>query len=408
MHDACIAFEAKCGLEPFSGYSTLFARLYTSLLILLLALIPLGLQANELKRPMQGVRNLGMGNVGVALSYDENALFYNPAGLAAVDTVLVGLPTLYEVSQDTIDIASDISKLGSDSSTADTFQLVLGKDIFFRTSPIGMNLVIPFGSAFTLGAALTTELRFELAARNPVSLELAFGSRLDAIGIFGFGTTINKGQWLVGASYNQIRRNDIPRATVSLGDALDTDTLEDTVGLSSTLSSASSYDIGFQRRLASFSSLQMTWGAVAHNLGRLTFDRADNETNPADVATEYDLGLSIQPDWGSVRLLGAIDFRDITIASEDDPYCRSNRGTDCTWKRLHMGLELGLFPIDTSTNVVSLRAGYNQGYFSFGFGLAPLIFTRFLNIDYAVYKAEIGSRPGSPQLRRALQIQFGF
>lgn len=371
-------------------------------------MVPTLVSANELKRPMQGVRNLGMGNIGVALSYDENALFYNPAGLAAVDALLVGLPTIYEVSQDTIDIASDISNLSSDSSTADTVQLVLGKDVFFRTSPIGMNLVIPFGSAFTLGAALTSEVRFELAARNPVSLELSFGSRVDAIGILGFGTTINKGQWLVGASYNQIQRNDVPRATVSLGDALSDAKLEDTVGLSSTLSSASSYDIGFQRRMASFPSLQMTWGAVAHNLGRLTFNRADNETNPADVATEYDIGLSIQPSWGPVRLLGGIDLRDVTIASEDDPYCRSNRGTDCTWKRLHMGLELGFFPIDTSTNVVSLRMGYSQGYASFGFGLAPLIFTRFFNIDFAVYKAEIGSRPGTPQLRRALQIQFGF
>ena len=42
-------------------------------------------QTGELRRPFQGIRNLGMGNTGIALSFDENALFYNPAGLASVD-----------------------------------------------------------------------------------------------------------------------------------------------------------------------------------------------------------------------------------------------------------------------------------------------------------------------------------
>ena len=31
----------------------------------------------ELRRPVQGIRNLGMGNTGIGLSFDENALFYN-------------------------------------------------------------------------------------------------------------------------------------------------------------------------------------------------------------------------------------------------------------------------------------------------------------------------------------------
>ena len=41
-------------------------------------------QTGELRRPVQGIRNLGMGNAGIALSFDENALYYNPAGLASV------------------------------------------------------------------------------------------------------------------------------------------------------------------------------------------------------------------------------------------------------------------------------------------------------------------------------------
>ena len=57
-------------------------------------------QTGELRRPVQGVRNLGMGNTGIALSFDENALFYNPAGMASVDSILIGFPILNELSDD--------------------------------------------------------------------------------------------------------------------------------------------------------------------------------------------------------------------------------------------------------------------------------------------------------------------
>ena len=65
----------------------------------------------ELRRPFQGIRNLGMGNVGVAMSYDENALFYNPAGLAAVDTTLVNIPFQAEFSNDAQTLVSEASGL---------------------------------------------------------------------------------------------------------------------------------------------------------------------------------------------------------------------------------------------------------------------------------------------------------
>ena len=51
---------------------------------------------SELRRPGQAVRNLGMGNTGVALSADENALYYNPAGLGNVDSLMLNLSVLFE------------------------------------------------------------------------------------------------------------------------------------------------------------------------------------------------------------------------------------------------------------------------------------------------------------------------
>jgi len=65
----------------------------------------------ELRRPVQGIRNLGMGNTGIGLSFDENALFYNPAGLVGVDKILVGFPILNEVSDDSVKIIKEIREL---------------------------------------------------------------------------------------------------------------------------------------------------------------------------------------------------------------------------------------------------------------------------------------------------------
>ena len=98
----------------FRTSSDLIKNFFGFVILILLPICELIAQAGELRRPVQGIRNLGMGNAGIALSFDENALYYNPAGLASVDTILVGFPILNEVSEDSIDIINDISKLGSD------------------------------------------------------------------------------------------------------------------------------------------------------------------------------------------------------------------------------------------------------------------------------------------------------
>ena len=142
----------------------------------------------ELRRPFQGVRNLGMGNVGVALSHDENALFYNPAGLAAVDTTIVSIPFVNEVSKDTLSLTSQVAKLGSDSTTADTVALALGKQIHYRNMT-ALNVIIPFGSLMTFGAAAGLETSIDLSASNPVGIQFNYGMRLDQIYNIGIAMT---------------------------------------------------------------------------------------------------------------------------------------------------------------------------------------------------------------------------
>jgi hypothetical protein len=367
-------------------------------------------QTGELRRPGQGVRNLGMGNAGIALSFDENALFYNPAGLASVDSILVGFPFLWEVSDDSVSIIKEISALSGDSKTSDTVALLMGKNVHFR-SLIDLNLVMPFGELITFGAAAGVETQFDFGVRNPVAIEIDFGFRLDKIQNYGFAMPVARGRWLLGAGIETIERCDIPLTKATFGTVLSNSNLSSSFGSCklTDLKRAQTYNFGFQKRLETASALKMTWGMTANNIGGLKFNRSDNETSPADQNPEYSMGFSWQPAWGPLRLLYAFDIRDLTMKHADDTYCQSRKGTDCLWKRLHIGTEIGIFPIDSGASTFAVRAGFNQGYFTYGFELNPFIFFRGLNIQYAVYKTETGSQIGdSPDKRKVFQLNFGF
>lgn len=367
-------------------------------------------QTGELRRPGQGVRNLGMGNTGIGLSFDENALFYNPAGLASVDTILVGFPFLMEVSDDSVNIIKEVSKLSGDSKNADIVALLMGKRVHFRNL-IDLNLIMPFGELMTFGAASGIETQFDFGVRNPVAIEIDFGFRHDRINNFGFALPVARGRWLVGAGVETIERCDIPLTTATFGTVLNNSDIGSSIGKCdlNDLKRAQTFNFGFQRRLETASALKMTWGVTANNVGGLKFKRSDNETSPADQNPEYSTGFSWQPSWGQLRLLYAIDIRDLTMKHADDTDCQSKKSTDCLWKRLHIGTEIGISPIDSGASTFAIRAGFNQGYFTYGFELNPFIVFRGLNIQYAVYKTETGSQIGDrPDKRKVFQINFGF
>jgi hypothetical protein len=394
--------------------------LFVSVILLCLGgVFTLQAQAGELRRPVQGIRNLGMGNTGIGLSFDENALFYNPAGLVGVDKILVGFPFLLEVSEDSITIVKDLYDLSKQSSslkTADVVELLMGKRVHFRHL-IDLNVIMPlgleqqFGDLLTFGAAGGYETQFDLGVRNPVSVEIDFGFRHDRFSNLGFAMPVARGRWLVGAGVETVERCDIPLTKATIGKILsNTDLSSSTGGCELTnLKRAQTFNFGFQRRLETASAMKMIWGMSAYNVGGLKFKRSDNETNPSDQEMELSTGLSWQPHWGPVRMLYAIDLRDLTMNHADDTYCQSNKGTDCIWKRLHIGTEFGFFPIDSGASTFAIRAGFNQGYFSYGFEFNPFIFFRFLNIQYAVYKTETGDKIGDrPDKRKVFQINFGF
>ncbi len=366
----------------------------------------------ELRRPFQGVRNLGMGNVGVALSHDENALFYNPAGLAAVDTTIVSIPFVNEVSKDTLSLTSQVAKLGSDSTTADTVALALGKQIHYRNMT-ALNVIIPFGSLMTFGAAAGLETTIDLSASNPVGIQFNYGMRLDQIYNIGGGFSLDRGRWLIGLNVENYKRCDYPVKTVAMSTLLNSSNISSDVGFckADLMRDGQTYGFGFQNRMSSFSTLRLVWGMSVRNLGGLKFSRKDGETNPEDQKAEYNIGIAMTPfDGLLLRNFYEIDIRDLTFEHSDDTYCQKNKNSaDCNMKRIHIGTEFGFWPIDSGASALALRLGWNQGYVSQGLEINPLIFFRGLSIQYADYKVETGNSAGDkPERRRTLQVNLGF
>ena len=128
--------------------------LFVSVILLCLGgVFTLQAQTGELRRPVQGIRNLGMGNTGIGLSFDENALFYNPAGLVGVDKILVGFPILNEVSDDSVSIKLLMKLENWFKIKYCRYSCFADGQARTLSNLIDLNLIMPFGDLMTFGVA---------------------------------------------------------------------------------------------------------------------------------------------------------------------------------------------------------------------------------------------------------------
>ena len=415
---------------------------------------------SELRRPGQAVRNLGMGNTGVALSADENALYYNPAGLGSVDSLMLNLSFLLEIPAIS-ELKASQEKL-SDGASASI-------DLLHIRSLNSFSFIMPFGDWLTIGAIYSLEFTYDFSATIDQSgdtdqekaintlqkSDIGLGLREDGILRYGIAFAPGEGQWVFGLQQNTMTRREQPFTTVKFeemtGDTLtvvelaaldaaltkaanqqiltqdEIDTITDTTAKIQNLpvneladniqskftcyltkKTGNSYTLGFQRRAVSAPWLRMTFGGVAHNVGNLTFGSSDN--CPRDQLPEYDIGFSAQPKFGPLRFLFAADFRDFTYANANDTYCFENKGgSGCMQKRINWGWELGFLPIDSGANFVSVRGGVSQNQPTLGAEINPFIFFRFWTIEYAHYTESTGQEVGDQQnARDVIQLRFAF
>lgn len=365
------------------------------LLAVLLAWPTVG-EAVPLRRQGQNPRSLAMGGTGLSFANDEMALFYNPAGLGAIDTYWFEiLPISIGVSADALAAGS-----GTDTSSADTAALVsdnLGKEI--RVRAFGYpNAVFNLQPGVTLGMAYFQEVTVEMMIRNMATPEIQAFVRQDEGTAVGISFPLYQGQMLAGIGMRQFTRtgaegtiSTAALAVASGGDGgLD---LEAELGAST--GSGTAYDLGMIWRMETFAAARGQFAFVIHNFGGVSLKDEDGVVVD-EVPQEVSMGWSFRPNFALPTLM-AIEFRDLLQGLSSD---------GSIGKRTHFGIEVGLLRQDDATNLLTFRGGYHAGAPSYG---VEISFWHGFSLQYVEFYEEYGDAAGEDSRKRQLiQILIGF
>jgi hypothetical protein len=334
--------------------------------------------AAELPSYFDGVRPLGMGGAFTAVADDENALFYNPAGLDRVERWSMGLVNpLLEVGEKGMDLYKDSTDTDFDqeAEVIDLLQDYVGEYLHVRAA-LFPHVVMKH---FALGVLGQATVNAEVHNPQYPEVQLSALATTGAHAGFGYGFWDGKLRLGVGGKYIKAKRLDQTYTAFDIAqpgfeDRIKDDDLKDGSGFG--------FDLGVMTTLPVL--LEPTFALTILNV-------ADTDLGDAgELPQQINLGVSASHSLGWVTLVGAADWVDVTqnLGSDDDPY-----------RRLHFGLEGRL------ARILSLRAGLSQGYGAFG---ASVDF-KLLKLEYATYAEEIGSAAGDRSDRRqVVQASLGW
>lgn len=344
---------------------------------------PVVLYAQEIPVLYRGMRTIGMGGAFTALSDDENALFYNPAGLN--DVSLYGgtdiFNPLFEISSDSVGLASDLADLeGSNLVNVTNFlRERVGEHQHVRFS------LFPNILVHNIGVGILAQGTGDLEIRNQSIPDAVTDIKTDIGLVGGVAYGLLDGiQIGVGAKLIQRRgvRKTFTVVDIAGGQFDPLDSMKSEFGYS--------FDIGVLSHIDRLPlglpiPLDPTVGLVLQNVTDLDFDTLGK------IPQQLNLGFAIHPTIYVMSSTLAFDILDLTKETGQD---------DDMNKRMHLGAELR-FPV-----VASLRVGLNQmKYVTAGVTLDVL----FMQFDFATYGEEIGVYAGQREDRRYLfQLTFGI
>lgn len=345
--------------------------------ILAVGLFSLGVaRAEELPTLYRGIRPLGMGGAFITLSDDENAMFYNPAGLNDVSGFggVALLNPLVEFSQNSKSLYKDLKDLNTDSEAevADFLSKMVGEHQHLRAA------VLPnlYMHNFAVGILGQGTLDMEIRNRaNPAAFtDIKFDAGLLVSGALGFFDQ----QLQIGATGKYVKRDGINHVyTAPEIAANDFDPLDQRHKKSDF-----AFDLGTKVNFKT--PLKPSLALVVANITDLDFK------DLGVIPQQVNFGAAINPNFWILRSTFAVEVDDLTKNVGDDKDL---------YKRTHLGAEFR-FP-----KVLALRGGLNAGYLTAGFDIDLWI----LSVSYATYAEEIGAFVGQRSDRRhVVQASLGF
>jgi hypothetical protein len=353
--------------------------------LILLAAITAGQFAfgAEIFEMNRNARAMGMGNAYSSLVDDEDALFYNPAGIAknggffwTIADPGVGLSSL---STEDLDVYSNLQDSSTFNAALDS---LYGKTIW--AGGVGKTAVmLPFFAGALYGAGDVS-----VSVDNRVSPTMTVNYVRDT------GIALGTGFWMgpflqQGFAFKRINRVGSrqqfgPSVIQSIISGASPDVIFDSIERKGT-----GYAMDWGMNISIPGPVRPTISFVWKNIGNTKFTAAnDGDLAPPTEEQEWVLGTSFMIDLPLVHIVPSIDLKHLN--NEDEQL----------GKKLHMGVELGLPLLD-------LRVGSHQGYLSYGAGINLGLF-RF---DAATWGVEMGGYPGQNESRRYMaqfSLRLGF
>ncbi|HTN42352.1 MAG TPA: hypothetical protein VMN77_00980 [Nitrospiria bacterium] len=341
--------------------------------------------ADELPIFYKGIRPLGMGGAFTAVGDDENAMFYNPAGLNSIKGFGEAevLNPYAEADKNVIPFYNDVQDIADASNDTEQAQLAanlldkwLGKHVHLRTGLFPNVTMHNFGIGFLGQAAVDGEVHNPLGV-NTLQLRGGYDLALVVSGAYGF--KVFNGPLRIGVTGKVIDRQLLEQ-NYTVTDLVEENGIDLHKGLQH--GNGVGVDLGVIYALPVI--FEPALGVSLQNVGDV------NMGDAGTIQQQLNLGVALRPPVGFGKLLLALDYIDAThqLGIDNDMA-----------KRVNMGVEYK-FPF-----LVTLRAGLHQGYPSYG---AAVDFWA-VKASYAYYIEELGAYAGQrPDRRNMVQISFGF
>ena len=333
-------------------------------------LLPSFAFADEFHVLYRGARAQAMGNAFVAVVDDDEAIFYNPAGLASIDSFVVNAGRV------DVDFSSDLVKNYSTFATAvgnssiSGLNALIGKSLYVRAQGTSSFSMPNFGVAVLYDEQAALRLNNQALPQGYLAAQETYGAQI------GFSTRLahfkkRKGELRLGFAGKSLWRGggyQQPSLTQMLG--------ADTKTITSNLTSVGAgygLDAGLQLIYKLKRNLTFQSGLVMTDVGGTSF------SSSADmIKSNLTLGLA-----------GIYKSSDLTATLAYD-YAHILESAD--WKKKsHLGLELKF-------SILSLYSGLSEFYPTYGAGLNILM----LHLMYLSYAEELSSVAGQNAERRQM------
>lgn len=337
------------------------------------------------QRLYRSAHYLGRGDTGIAIADNQEAIFYNPAGLAYGKNIYkktVLLAPMLEISKGTKDLIRETAVEENEMGFSSLKEQV-GKPQHFGLS----NLSAVVLRRAALGVFFASEANFLVyKAKDEGALEVVDANFIANAGLtFSVAESFFKDFLLLGATAKYLRRG-VAEANVSILDATNLDRLSDDEFVE--YGSGMGVDIGLMLRQEK-AKLPWAFGLTIENIGDTRISPEEKDIAGADnLKQTVNLGFSVQPGSSLSRLKLLLDLRDITSRLETN-----------TFKKLYMGAELSI------KDMLGISTGLHQGYPSAGFYLDGIL----ARLDVGAYTEETGAHVGRrPDPRYYARLALGF